>query len=298
MGEIVIMMRKILMVAIAVFFNYDIQIQSLLATLLVVTALCVHALACPYVTDAMDGLELLSLFGSFCTYFFGQFLFTPSVSDAGRAIVSFIIVFVNMAVLISIFAMVMGHGCNAVSKFGAKLRNVCCCRKNSQPNSKGSQNTNGTLAIQQPQPLNVGHMQRQIGSNDPAAEFTYDTNSRGKRKKKSRNEDAYGNVNYANVDNSQSMEPPSLPRADSVPSFLEEEPMQKQLSPTHLPPLPNKNIKLQSNLLGNNTFTSIDEQDVAMGNQISVDKAQYGDAYANEFAYHGSGDFDESQEIL
>merc|ERR1712129_612132 len=86
--EIVIMIRKILMVSIAVFFSYDIQIQSLLATLLCVTALCVHALACPYVTDAMDGLELLSLFGSFCTCFFGQFLFTPSVNSLGKTIVS------------------------------------------------------------------------------------------------------------------------------------------------------------------------------------------------------------------
>merc|ERR1712129_287827 len=128
--EIVIMMRKILMVAIAVFFNYDIQIQSLLATLLVVTALCVHALACPYVTDAMDGLELLSLFGSFCTYFFGQFLFTPSVSDAGRAIVSFIIVFVNMAVMGAIFAMIIGQGVGIVEKIGKKLRRICCCQRN------------------------------------------------------------------------------------------------------------------------------------------------------------------------
>merc|ERR1712154_633 len=103
-------------------------------------------LACPYVTDAMDGLELLSLFGSFCTYFFGQFLFTPSVSDAGRVIVSFIIVMVNMAVLVAIFAMVMGHGCNVLSKISQKLRNVCCCRKNhpKPTNSKDEQQTNGT----------------------------------------------------------------------------------------------------------------------------------------------------------
>ena len=65
--EIIVMIRKILMVCVAVWLSYDIQIQALCATLLVVIALCVHALACPYVTDAMDGLELLSLFGSFCS---------------------------------------------------------------------------------------------------------------------------------------------------------------------------------------------------------------------------------------
>merc|ERR1719204_1338685 len=94
--EIIVMIRKILMVCVAVYMSYDIQVQALCATLLVVICLCVHSLACPYVTDAMDGLELLSLFGSFCTYFFGQFLFTPSVSPAGKAVVSFIIVLVNL----------------------------------------------------------------------------------------------------------------------------------------------------------------------------------------------------------
>ena len=73
--EIVIMIRKILIIGIAVFFSYDTQIQSLLAILLVVIALSVHAYACPFVSDTMDGLELLSLFGSFITYFMGQFLF-------------------------------------------------------------------------------------------------------------------------------------------------------------------------------------------------------------------------------
>merc|ERR1719471_2827451 len=104
------MIRKILMVAIAVFFSYDIQIQSLMATLLVVVVLCVHSLACPYINESLDGLELLSLFGSFCTYFFGQFLFAEAVTTAGRAIVSVIIVTVNLSVIVAIFMMVAGKG--------------------------------------------------------------------------------------------------------------------------------------------------------------------------------------------
>ena len=127
--EIIIMFRKILMVAIAVFFSYDIQIQSLLATLLVVVVLCVHSLACPYINEALDGLELLSLFGSFCTYFFGQFLFAEAVGPVGKAIVSFIIVAVNLCVVVAICVMVAGKGVTAVAAFGRKFRAIICCQK-------------------------------------------------------------------------------------------------------------------------------------------------------------------------
>jgi len=138
--EIVIIIRKVLMVCVAVFFSYDIHIQSLLATLLVVTALCVHSLACPYVTDAMDGLELLSLFGSFCTYFFGQFLFTDSVNKAGKTAVSFIIVFINITVIAAIICMVLGKGMNAVAIFGQKFRRIICCDKSHKASPKSSNN--------------------------------------------------------------------------------------------------------------------------------------------------------------
>merc|ERR1712154_296271 len=151
---------------------------------------------------------------------------------------------------------------------------------------------------QEQEPVVLGHMHHQIGSHDPAAEFTYNTNSRGKRKKKSRDDDPYANVDY-----SKSMSPPKLPRADSVPSFLEEVVPIKH-SPQHvygqpLPPIskpPNKDIKLQSNLLGNNRndFAIDEENDVAMDNKISVEETQYGNAYENEFAYGDGNDFDES----
>merc|ERR1719464_1263785 len=170
------MIRKILMVSIAVFFSYDIQIQSLLATLLCVTALCVHALACPYVTDAMDGLELLSLFGSFCTYFFGQFLFTPSVNSLGKTIVSFIIVVVNMAVMVAIVVLLFGEGMGIVAKFGRKLREVGCCGKN----RRGLQ-TKNAVAI----PMN------------------------SESEEKAEN-DFYGKVDYAKIGNSKSSSPPKL----------------------------------------------------------------------------------------
>ena len=127
--EIIIMARKIMMVVVAVFASRDIHVQSLCATLLVVVVLCLHSLACPYINESLDGLELLSLFGSFCTYFFGQFLFVESVETVGKAIVSFIIVAVNFSVLVAVVLMVMGKGATAVSAFGRKFRALICCQK-------------------------------------------------------------------------------------------------------------------------------------------------------------------------
>merc|ERR1712228_489534 len=151
------------MVSIAVFFSYDIQIQSLLATLLCVTALCVHALACPYVTDAMDGLELLSLFGSF------------------------IIVIVNMAVMIAIFAMLIGEGVGMVTRFGKKLRNILCCRKNKPAAVAKPDGVDGTLGVQAP-------------NNVLEEKGNAISSPREKRKKKPRDDDEYGNIDYANID--------------------------------------------------------------------------------------------------
>merc|ERR1719410_2883950 len=266
--EIVIMIRKILMVTIAVFFSYDIQIQSLLATLLCVMALCVHALACPYVTDAMDGLELLSLFGSFCTYFFGQFLFTPSVSSAGRLIVSFIIVIVNMAVMGAIFAMVIGQGMGIVGNFGRKMRNICCCQrnKNKKAIAKPDQ-TDGTFGDEQPNNV-VGYapaVQAQEQKQD--IEFAYNASGRGKRKKKARlrADDPYGNIDYGNIDYSQSNE----------------------VEQSH----PSKDIQLQSNLIGHPI--PIQENDVAMENKISViENNQF------EYEYHGDSNMEDDHQLI
>jgi len=279
--EIVIMIRKILMVSIAVFFNYDIQIQSLLATLLCVMALCVHALGCPYVTDAMDGLELLSLFGSFCTYFFGQFLFTPSVSSAGRAIVSFIIVFVNLAVMAAIFALIVGQGVGIVGKIGKKLRRVCCC----QPNQTSPQNQQKVVGTGDQPSYVLQQSQSQVS-------IEYDTNSRRKRKKKARidetmaydqdDEDEYGNVDYSNVDYSNNM-------------------------PDVLPPQPNQEVKLQSNLLGNNDNDDValkaDDYAMNVDNKVVVEENRYEQPQDKEqfdaidqYEYNPNQDTDESED--
>eukprot|EP00487_Bulimina_marginata_P012910 TRINITY_DN9529_c0_g1_i1.p1 TRINITY_DN9529_c0_g1~~TRINITY_DN9529_c0_g1_i1.p1 ORF type:complete len:220 (+),score=11.28 TRINITY_DN9529_c0_g1_i1:178-837(+) len=188
------MIRKILMVAIAVFFSYDIQIQSLLATLLVVVALCVHALACPYVTDAMDGLELLSLFGSFCTYFFGQFLFTESVGPAGRSIVSFIIVCVNICVVLALVLMVAGKGFGTVARIGAKLRDIMCCRRNGSGSNSNSQ-----------QQAVADDSEEEEKQSDDIDKYLYQT--RTKRKKSRYKNAEQDDSKYNQINESQSASP-------------------------------------------------------------------------------------------
>ena len=115
------MARKILMAVVAVFASYDIQVQTLLATLLVVVVLSIHAYSLPYTSDSLNGLELLSLFGSFCTYFFGQFLFAEAVGQTGKTIVSVVVVAVNFSVLLAIGLMIMGKGAAMVAAIGKKL---------------------------------------------------------------------------------------------------------------------------------------------------------------------------------
>eukprot|EP00494_Astrolonche_serrata_P006402 UN06422 len=92
------MTRKVGMVFITVYIQ-DFRIQSLMAVLLNVAALSTHALACPFVSDQVDALEWLSLFGSFCTYFFGQFLFEDIELEPNQKLfVSVIIGLVNIIV--------------------------------------------------------------------------------------------------------------------------------------------------------------------------------------------------------
>jgi hypothetical protein len=126
--EIVIMIRKVLLVCITVFFSYDIQVQSLLATLLVVTSLCVHTLACPYITDEMDGLEMLSLFTSFCTYFFGQFLFLD-IGPIGKMSITVIIVLSNLLFIVVVSLMAFGMLRAMAISFGHSVRRAICCEK-------------------------------------------------------------------------------------------------------------------------------------------------------------------------
>lgn len=100
--EIMVTLRKIAIVFIAVYFGYDFRIQSLLAILLCVVCVTGHAFACPFQDQSLDRLEATSLGGSFMTYFLGQFLFAPTMTEGGKLMISLVIFFSNFVVFVLI----------------------------------------------------------------------------------------------------------------------------------------------------------------------------------------------------
>merc|ERR550517_1306895 len=79
-----------------------------MATLLCVISVVVHGVACPYMTDSLDSLELMSLFGSFCTYFLGQFLFVDTIAEGWKTLISVIIGLINLFIMVSFVLIIVG----------------------------------------------------------------------------------------------------------------------------------------------------------------------------------------------
>jgi len=75
-------------------------------------------------TDTMDSLELMSLLGSFCTYFLGQFLFVDSVEPGWKTFVSFIIFLVNFSVMSCILLIILGMASSKVKNMIMSLQIV------------------------------------------------------------------------------------------------------------------------------------------------------------------------------
>lgn len=75
-------------------------------------------------TDTMDSLELMSLFGSFCTYFLGQFLFVDSIEPGWKTFVSFIIFLVNFSVMSCILLIILGMASSKVKNMIVNLQIV------------------------------------------------------------------------------------------------------------------------------------------------------------------------------
>ncbi|GAB5360179.1 hypothetical protein AAMO2058_000605300 [Amorphochlora amoebiformis] len=92
--EVVIMVRKLLVVAIAVFFH-DQLIQALLATLLVVIVMTIQVRIMPFTGPILNILEFYSLATSFVTFFFGLFLF-GNIGYEGEVCISIIILGANI----------------------------------------------------------------------------------------------------------------------------------------------------------------------------------------------------------
>jgi len=125
------MVRKVSMVFIAVFLEWDFQLQSLMATLLCVISVVVHGVACPYMTDSLDSLELMSLFGSFCTYFLGQFLFVPTIPSGVKTFISVLIGLINFFIMFTFMMIILGMASATMKAAIMNLRVVrwCCPKK-------------------------------------------------------------------------------------------------------------------------------------------------------------------------
>ncbi|CAD7699503.1 unnamed protein product [Ostreobium quekettii] len=89
--EVVIMLRKAVLAAIAVFKqSLGADLQSTLALAVLVAAVVVHLLAQPFVTDGpnLNRMELLSLVGSCVAFFSGLIFNNPKTSSLGSIAVS------------------------------------------------------------------------------------------------------------------------------------------------------------------------------------------------------------------
>jgi len=99
--EFVVVMRNVVLVAIAVYFVGNQHIQALLAILLVTVALIAHAAARPFDSNLMDWMEFLSLISSFGTFFCGQFLFINNLSYGVYVFVSVMVLLVNVGYFVA-----------------------------------------------------------------------------------------------------------------------------------------------------------------------------------------------------
>lgn len=95
--ELVVVLRKVCMVIVVVFFNYSIQIQSLLALLLVLIFLCIQINFRPFIDYRVNILEILSLMTSAVTFYCGQYLFVPNVTLEVKVMISCVIIIFNVA---------------------------------------------------------------------------------------------------------------------------------------------------------------------------------------------------------
>eukprot|EP00455_Lapot_gusevi_P049496 TRINITY_DN7029_c0_g2_i2.p1 TRINITY_DN7029_c0_g2~~TRINITY_DN7029_c0_g2_i2.p1 ORF type:complete len:453 (+),score=112.27 TRINITY_DN7029_c0_g2_i2:713-2071(+) len=105
--ELVVIVRKILLVLISVFFVYNLHIQTLMALLLVVVSILMHVYAQPFSDDLVDLLEFVSLLTTLMTFYCGQYLFITdsSVTTATKQAVSVVIGTINIAFFV--FAIVL-----------------------------------------------------------------------------------------------------------------------------------------------------------------------------------------------
>jgi hypothetical protein len=97
--EVLVAVRKLMLVAVTVFWQNSIKLQAHAGLMLIVVSLTLHIYAKPFLDDRADLLEFLSLAVSFITFFFGLILWVPAVTDFHRVAIS-VFIFLSNAVFV------------------------------------------------------------------------------------------------------------------------------------------------------------------------------------------------------
>lgn len=98
------MVRKALLVAIAVFFPGSLHTQLLMASLLIFVCILMQILARPFENKIPEIVEFLSLFSSFMVFFLANFLFVDTVSEESKTVVTVFIILVVLLFCVSVVA--------------------------------------------------------------------------------------------------------------------------------------------------------------------------------------------------
>lgn len=114
------MLRKVLLVAIAVFFPGALHTQLLLACLLLFLSIVVQVAFKPFENKFADNVEFMSLFCSFMVFFLANFLFVD-ISEGSKEVITVTILIVGVVfVIFAVYAMI--HALKEEREFIAPLR--------------------------------------------------------------------------------------------------------------------------------------------------------------------------------
>lgn len=99
--EVVVVIRKVLLICVAVFLaEFGFLVQALAAMGLAFFAYLAHVAAMPFRNEKLDVLEKCSLLMSLATFYFGSYLNSPAIEGLSAVIISILIMLANIVFVI------------------------------------------------------------------------------------------------------------------------------------------------------------------------------------------------------
>jgi hypothetical protein len=98
--EAVVVLRKVSLIALSVFFLGELQIQCIIASALVCLAWIAHSMTYPFKDGSLNKWEFMSLFVSFSVFIGGQ-LFFASMGQAMNQLVSVVLALIVMTFIVA-----------------------------------------------------------------------------------------------------------------------------------------------------------------------------------------------------